>query len=379
MDSTLPHVPLNDLRRVYDADQTKLDSAVLSVLGSGRYLASDHVRKFADDFGAFLGVGFCLPVGNGTDALELALRALAQEANDGERREVIGVANAGGYMTTACLQCGLLPVFVDITETSQLMDIDAAVAAVTPRTLAIVVTHLYGGLVDVDALAGKLLAAGHGHVAILEDCAQAHGLEAGGRRVGTLGDIATFSFYPTKNLGAFGDAGAIVTSDAERFQRVKQLHQYGWNAGAKYRIAVAGARNSRMDEIQAAILGELLPRLDGWNTARRAILERYQAAAPEGISLVRSPLGTVAHLAVVLCDDREGLRHYLATRGIATDIHYPILDCDQPGWADHLDPSVQLPVARRSLPRLLTLPCFPAMTETEITLVCDALAQWGQS
>src|SRR5690606_5245413 len=157
-----------------------------------------------------------------------------------------------------------------------------------------------------------------------------HGAQLGGRKVGSLGDIATFSFYPTKNLGAFGDAGAIVTSDSALADACNALRQYGWSE--KYTIARPGGRNSRLDEVQAAVLSALLPRLDDGNARRLAILDKYLAASPDSVRFVRSDKGSVAQLAVALCDHRTALREHLGKRGIATDIHYPVLDCDQPGW-----------------------------------------------
>ena len=375
-------VPMNDLRRTQDRHRAEIEAAVRGVLESGRYLAGARTGAFAEAFATSLGIGHCLPVANGTDALELALRAVAQDAAERGREgriEVIGVANAGGYSTTACLQVGLTPVLVDIDEESQLIAIEAAVGALSPRTLAVVATHLYGGLVDVPALRAAIDAAGYGDVAIVEDCAQAHGLSGTPGRAGAMGDLATFSFYPTKNLGAFGDAGAIVTRSAALFDRLKRLHQYGWEPGAKYRIGLAGARNSRMDELQGAILAALLPHLDDWNERRRAIVERYERAAPGDIRFVRSPIGHVAHLAVALCERRDALRDHLARHGVATEIHYPTLDCDQPGWPHLAQAHDTLPVSRKSVARLLTLPCFPTMTDNEIDQVCRALGAWSTS
>lgn len=371
-------IPMNDIRRTYETHGAELETQISAVVRSGWYLSGEKTTAFARSFADYLGVKHCLPVGNGTDALEIALRCVAPPRNDGKPAEVINVANAGGYATTACLQLGLQPVFVDIEEDSQLLSIDAAVAALTPRTAALLATHLYGGLVDVPRLRGAMNAAGFAHVPIIEDCAQAHGLAGSGGRAGAMGDLATFSFYPTKNLGAFGDAGAVVTSDETLFQRLRRLHQYGWVPGAKYRIELAGGRNSRMDEIQAAVLWALLPYLEDWNRKRLAILERYENAAPNDIRFIRSPQGTVAHLAVALSDHRDALRQHITERGIATEIHYPTLDCDQPGWPGLSEAGENLPVARGSVGRLLTLPCFPAMTDDEIDRVCDALREWNR-
>jgi dTDP-4-amino-4,6-dideoxygalactose transaminase len=240
-----------------------------------------------------------------------------------------------------------------------------------------VVTHLYGGLVDVPALRAALHVAGFGDVPIIEDCAQAHGLRGCGAGAGAFGDLATFSFYPTKNLGALGDGGAIVTSDAALAARVARLRMYGWDG--KYDVVTSGGRNSRLDELQAAFLSALLPHVDADNGRRRAIIGRYAAAVAGGIELVSSPHGNVGHLAVVLTDDRDRLARHLNERKVATDIHFPILDCDQAGWASadqRVGPS-GLDVSRRSVKRILSVPCFPEMTDEEIAQVSDALGSYS--
>lgn len=370
-------LPLNDLRRIYGQNSSLLDEAVLSAVQSGWWLNGERTKAFCKSFSEYVGVDHCIGVGNGTDALEIAMRALFASRCEG-RREVITVPNAGGYSTIALRQLELTPVYADIEEASQLASPASILAALSPRTGIVVVTHLYGGIFDVPSLRAEMDARGFAHVPILEDCAQAHGVTLGGRKAGSFGDIATFSFYPTKNLGAFGDGGAIVTSDPALAKVCDDLRQYGW--AGKYDIARPGGRNSRLDEVQAAILSTLLPGLDEANARRVSILERYVAERAEGVTFVRSSHGTVAHLAILLCDDREGLRRHLASQGVSTDIHYPILDCDQAGWTD-LPQSTspgELAVARASIPRLLTVPCFPGMTDEEVETVCRALASWGR-
>jgi dTDP-4-amino-4,6-dideoxygalactose transaminase len=295
---------------------------------------------------------------------------------DPEKREVITGANAGGYSTIACRLVGLVPVYVDIEEASQLASLQGIVDAITDRTAVIIVTHLYGGIVDVAELRRLMAQKGHSEIPILEDCAQSHGVMLDGKRAGTFGDIATFSFYPTKNLGAFGDGGAIVTGDAALAERCEMLRQYGWSK--KYQNRIHGGRNSRLDEIQAAVLLQLLPGLDKANARRVAILDRYQRAAGAGLKVVRSAGGTVAHLAVVLCDDRASLQNHLTRLGIQHEIHYPVLDCDQEAWRDqaYRIASGDLPVSRASVSRNLTLPCFPGMTDEEVNRVCEAIASW---
>jgi len=367
-------IPMNDLRRRYGRHETELSRIAQDVLASGYWINGPYNKVFCRDFAAATGVAHCVGVANGSDALEIALRCLV---TDPARREVVTVANAGGYTTTACRLIGLTPVYVDIDEASQLIAIDHAVAAVGPATGAVVVTHLYGGLVDVRALRAALHAAGFGDVPIIEDCAQAHGLRGCGAGAGAFGDLATFSFYPTKNLGALGDGGAIVTNDAALAAQVARLRMYGWDG--KYDVVTPGGRNSRLDELQAAFLSALLPYVDADNERRRAIIDAYAAAAADGIAMVSSSHGTVGHLSVVLTDDRDRLARHLNERGVATDIHFPILDCDQTGWAgaDQHIGGGGLDISRRSVERILSVPCFPELTDDEVAQVCDALGSYS--
>ena len=368
-------VPFNDLRRLAALYADEIETKVSQTIRTGWWLNGQQVGEFSREFSKAFGVAHCVPVANGTDALEIALKALS--SRDPQRPEVICAANAGGYTSTACYQARLTPVYADIEYDSQLISAASVVRCLSDSTLAVVATHLYGGVVDVPQLRLELQKAGYGHVAILEDCAQAHGASLGTQRVGSLGDLSTFSFYPTKNLCAFGDAGAVCTSSGEVAAIVDSLRQYGW--ASKYAIGRAGGRNSRMDEIQAAILRVLLPRLDEHNGVRRAILSRYKAAAPSGVRFVEGGDGAVAHLAVLLSPHRERLREHLSAQGIATDIHYPILDCDQSGWAGlpkRCDPQ-GLPISRQSVGEVLSLPCFVGMTEEEVHMVTDTLGTFS--
>lgn len=368
-------VPINDLRRLVSTNPQRFSGPVLSAIESGWWLNGVATQTFCDSFARYVGADRCIGVANGSDALEIAFRAILQVRRP-QGSEVVTVPNAGGYSTLACRLSGLTPVYADIDEGSQLASIASIVSCLGPQTAFVVVTHLYGSPLDVLELRRSMDVAGYGAVGILEDCAQAHGATLGDRKVGSLGDIATFSFYPTKNLGAFGDAGAIVTSDAELAHAADALRQYGWSS--KYRIERPFGRNSRMDEIQAAVLSVQLPDLDEANARRGDILRRYAQAAPRGVTVVRSPAGSVAHLAVVLAEDRDDLRRYLTEKAIGTDIHYPVLDPDQPGWQSLAcrEAPDGLATARASVTRLLTLPCFPTMREDEIDQVSEALARW---
>ncbi|MGP3713395.1 DegT/DnrJ/EryC1/StrS family aminotransferase [Brucella sp. RRSP16] len=371
---TLPKIPFNDLGRLYNRFKAGLEEAVLQACRSGWWLNGKHGKEFATRFARFIGVQHCMLVANGTDALALSLGVLSSLHTD--RDEVITVANAGGYTSTACYQNGLTPVYVDIVAETQLIDIEHVMTALSEKTLVVVATHLYGGTVDIPSLRKKLDGAGYGHVTILEDCAQSHGATFNGALTGSMGDVATFSFYPTKNLGAMGDGGAILTSDSKIAELIASIQQYGW--GAKYQICNAGGRNSRMDEIQSAVVNVLLPELQNLNDERRYILKRYKGSTASDLQFIEGGGGSVAHLATLLTENRDEFRAFCSARNIATEVHYPILDCDQPGWLNLPKRLANggLPVSSASSRRIVSLPCFPGMTEAEISHVIQTLSDW---
>lgn len=353
-------VPLNDLSRLGSDERDAIIAGVASVVDSGWFLAGANVSGFEAEFGAYLGINQVIGVANGTDALELAMRATMPDTS----AEIIMAANAGGYAATAANVVGARCVFVEVDEAG-LLDSDSVADAVSDETGAVVVTHLYGQCADVAQLR-KVVPA---EIPIIEDCAQAHGARRGDVIAGTMGTIATFSFYPTKNLGAFGDAGAVVTGSAELADRIRQLRSYGWST--KYQAELVGGRNSRMDELQAAILRVRLGYLDERNARRRDILTAYRDVSGARFLGADDP-GGVAHLAVMLHDDRDQARVALEERGIATDVHYPIPDHRQVAWrAEH----VTLPVTEGLCDSILTIPLFPQMTDLEVETVCAALAR----
>ncbi|MBN8212748.1 MAG: DegT/DnrJ/EryC1/StrS family aminotransferase [Xanthomonadales bacterium] len=370
-------IPINSLQRHVAALQDALVQAVGDVIASGHFVLGSHVAAFEAEFAAYCGVDHCVGVANGTDALELALKAAGIGAGD----KVVVAANAAMYGTTAVLACGAEPVFVDVLPGEATLDPKAIEAVFQNHAdersgagiKAILVTHLYGRLARMTDICH--IARTHGAM-IVEDCAQAHGARAGdGRRAGAFGDIASFSFYPTKNLGAIGDGGAIVCNDPVLAMRARQLRQYGW--GGKYENALMGGRNSRLDEIQAAMLLVMLPRLDAWNARRRQIARRYF----EGIrsdSIELPPVvgeGDVAHLYVVRSDRRTALREHLSAHGIQSDVHYPVPDHRQPCHALRYA-HVVLPTTERDAGRVLSLPCFPEMTDDEVSRVIDACSRF---
>lgn len=360
-------VPINALTRHVAPLRGELLAAVAAAIDEGRYVLGPGVAAFERAFAGYCGVAHCLGVGNGTDALELALKAVGVVPEDA----VAVTANAAMYATTAILACGATPVFVDVLDSEATLDPAALERALdgNPRIRAVVATHLYGRLARMAELLDTCRARG---IAVVEDCAQAHGVRGSdGKHAGAYGDAAAFSFYPTKNLGALGDAGAVVTDDDAIAERVRALRQYGWER--KYVNALPGGRNSRLDELQARVLSLLLPHLDAWNARRRAIAARYTReirhrdirVAPEGGE------DYVAHLYVVHCERRDALRKHLAAAGIETDVHFPTPDHRQPCHGGRFE-AVSLPVTERHARTALTLPCFPELRDNEATLVIDA-------
>lgn len=362
---------INDLRRHVVPLSDELNACVARVISSGWFVMGRELEAFESEFAEYCGTKHCIGVANGTDALELALRA----SGVGQNGQVLTVSNAGAYSTSAIRAVGAQPVFVDIRDDTLLIN-EAEVLrliAAARRPAAVIVTHLYGRLVP--GIGELSAAAKRAGVPLIEDCAQAHGARQADKNAGTFGDLGCFSFYPTKNLGALGDGGALITGDPDLAAGARRLRQYGW--GAKYRIDLAGGRNSRLDEMQAAILRAKLPRLDQWNRRRREI----STELARGIHnpRVRSPMvgaeDYVAHLHVVRTSDRSDLQAYLRSGGIASDVHYPLVDYQQPAFAMNLL-EISNPLAEKACREVLTLPCFPEMTDEEVSAVIDAVNSW---
>ena len=364
-------VPLNDLARYASTMFPALEAQARNVLGSGYYVLGPHVAAFERAFADYCGVAHCIGVGNGTDALEIALRACGIRKGDG----VVVCANAAMYGTGAVLAIGAVPVFADVDRDGLLTaDTIAAALESAPVTVkAVIVTHLYGRLAEMPAV--LRLAAARG-LRLVEDCAQAHGARsADGRMAGAWGDVAAFSFYPTKNLGAIGDGGAVVSNNDDLASRVRQLRQYGWSR--KYHNAIPGGRNSRLDELQAAFLSTLLPDLDARNQRRRDIAARYSNEIRHPAIRVPAMAGDayVAHLYVVSSPHRDALAAHLSEAGIATDVHYPTPDYRQPAFDNHGAPPA-LPMTEAACAESLTLPCFPELRDGECDSVIAACNAW---
>ncbi len=358
-------IALNDLGRQSRLQRSALLAAMARVLDSGWWILGEEVAEFEREFAAYVGRSHAIGVANGTDALILALRA----AGIGAGHRVACVANAGFYATTAIRTVGATPIFIDVAPDDFLPDEATIEQALAQAPQCIILTHLFGRMAVVEYCRARCDAAG---ITLIEDCAQAHGARRNGRMAGAFGHLACFSFYPTKNLGALGDAGAVVCDDESLTHRVRALRQYGWQQ-LKYEVVVEGGCNSRLDALQAAILRLRLPNLDADNARRRAIQHRYLSAIRHpAIRLPkRGDEDDVAHLFIVYCEHRAALRQHLLSCGVASDVHYPLADHQQPILRPQFA-SLRLPNTERHCSSVLSLPCHPALTDAEVEHVIDA-------
>ena len=370
---TRPQLLVSNPARSYELLRGKIDAAIERVLGSGWFILGKEVAAFEAEFAEYLGCRHAIGVASGTDALRVALIA----SGIGQGDEVITVANAGDPTPMAIWSVGAVPRLVDVDPASCTMSVKAAETAIGPRTRALLPVHLYGQPADLDALSHL---ASSMRIRLIEDACQAHGAEYGGRRVGTVGDFGCFSFYPTKNLGALGDGGMIVTNDDELAERARLVREYGWKP--RNHALVRGI-NSRLDELQAATLRVKLPHLDEWNARRREIAERYRRCLLE-LATANATLALpydapnchhVYHLYVVQTDRRDEIRSALAGRGVGTGIHYPNPTHLQPAFADFWEVTPRLPVTETLAQRVLSLPMFPEMTDDEVDLVANQLCR----
>lgn len=350
----------------YLAHRAQIDAAIQRVLEGGYYILGTEVNAFESEFAAYAGAQHCVGVGSGTEALHVALRALGLGAGD----EVITTAHTAVATVSAIELMGATPVFADIEPDYFTLDPAAVERAITPATKAIIAVHIYGQPANLDAL--SQLAKRHG-LKLIEDCAQAHGAEWQGRRVGALADIGCFSCYPTKNLGAIGDGGMIVTSSEELATRCRLLREYGW--AERYVSHIAGF-NSRLDELQAAILRVKLPALDADNQKRREIAARYDAAlaATDLVLPKRRPgIAHVFHLYVVRAKQRDRLQEHLKQNGVGALIHYPVPVHKQKAYVGRIRGGESLPETERAAAEVLSLPMYPELTPAEVDSVIAAV------
>jgi dTDP-4-amino-4,6-dideoxygalactose transaminase len=351
----------------YRAHKNAIEAAITRVLDSGAYVLGSEVESFERAFADYCGVAHGVGTGSGTDALIIALRSL----DVGPADEVITVSHTAVATVAAIIATGATPVLVDVDAASYTIDPAQVEEAVGPRTKAIVAVHLYGLPADLNAIAA--IAKRH-RLRLVEDCAQSAGACYRDQRAGSFGDVACFSFYPTKNLGAIGDGGMVLTRDAALASRARRLHQYGWNEARETEdIGV----NSRLDSLQAAILGAKLPHLEADNGRRAAIAARY-AGGLSGLPLVlpatREECTHVYHLYVIACDERNALIEHLASHGIGCGIHYPVPVHLQKGYAERVRVSERgLPVTERLVRRIVSLPIYPELGDTEVDKVNTAI------
>ncbi len=364
--STIPQVSPG---AAYLQHRSALDAAIATVMLSGTYMLGEQVDAFERAFAQYLGVAQAVGVANGTDALALALRALGVKPGEG----VATVSHTAVATVAAIKMIGATPVLIDIEAAGYSMDpAHLAETLALQRVAAVVVVHLYGQPAQLDAI--EAITRRYG-AWLVEDCAQAHGAWWGGRRVGSVGDAAAFSFYPTKNLGAFGDGGLVATRDAGVAERVRALRQYGWRHA---RISEMPGVNSRLDELHAAMLRVRLEHLDRDNTRRVQIAGQYDALlADSELRLPLRVLGTesVFHQYVVASPIRDRLRTALSAQGIGTAVHYAEPAHRQPGYADALQGPGGLPRTEQAAAQVMSLPMFPQLTDAEVVRVGTTLAR----
>jgi dTDP-4-amino-4,6-dideoxygalactose transaminase len=360
-------IPFNDLARHTARYREELQDVIARVLNAGRYVLGEELDRFETTFASYCGTRFAVGVASGTDAITIALQAAGVVPGD----EVITAANTCVPTIVGIEGAGARPVLVDCEETTYTLDPALIEEAITPRTRAIVPVHLYGQCADLDQILG--LAQRYG-INVVEDCAQAHGAEYDGRRAGSFGLASAFSFYPTKNLGALGDGGAVVTNDADLAARARLLRNYGERERFEH---VLRGRNSRLDALQAALLTAKLKHLDDWNERRRELAGRYSSVLDGSIASV--PLEAqrrrhVFHLYVIRVRQRDRFRRALADMGVETAIHYPSPVQRQPAYSDLMPVGRSLATSERLAGEIVSLPLYPDLSDDEAARVASAVA-----
>jgi dTDP-4-amino-4,6-dideoxygalactose transaminase len=356
----------------YQAHKAEIDAAVARVLAGGWYILGEETRAFEAEFAAYIGVREAVGVASGTDALQLALAACEIGASD----EVITVSHTAVATISAIEMAGATPVLVDIEPDFFTIDPAQIEAAITPRTKAIIPVHIYGQPANLDAV---LEIASRHKLRVIEDCAQAHGAAFRGARVGAHGDIACFSFYPTKNLGAIGDGGMVVTNDVALAERARLLREYGW---AERYVSQISGRNSRLDELQAAILRVKLRRLDDDNQKRAQIAQRYSESLGDcelSLPAVRPHATHVFHLYVVRAPDRDELQAFLKSLNVNTLIHYPVPVHLQPAYVNVARGGGALSQTEIAAREILSLPIYPELAEQEVEQVVESIRSFVRS
>ena len=363
-------VPLVDLGVQYETIETDINQAIASVLHKTDFILGESVELFEKEFAAFCETQYAVGVDSGTSALEMALKAYDIGPGD----EVITAANTFIASTLAISYTDAKPVLVDIDPETYMMDPRLLEAAITPRTKAIMPVHLYGHPVDMDRV---LEVARLNNLIVIEDASQAHGARYKGQRVGSLGHVAAFSLYPAKNLGAYGDAGIVVTNDAQVAETLRLLRNYG--STRKYHHMLRGY-NRRLDTLQAAVLRVKLGHIDAWNAARRQHAQLYHQLlkdSPVRLSVTADYAEPVYHLYIVRVEDRDGLQAHLHDQGIATGIHYPIPIHLQPAYRDLGYSRGDFPITERCAEQILSLPMYPELTPELIEYVANSVLDFA--
>jgi dTDP-4-amino-4,6-dideoxygalactose transaminase len=370
----MTRVPFTDLGAMAGEVWSEIEKDYLACLLDGAYIGGPAVTAFEREWASYCGAGHVVGLGSGTDALELSLTALGVGPGD----EVVVPANTFIATAAAVVRAGAAPRFADVSADTLLITADTLAEAITPRTRAVIIVHLYGQMPN---MAGLVAIAQQKGIAVIEDAAQAHGAEWGGRRAGSFGALACFSFYPAKNLGAFGDAGAVVTSRPELADEIRSLANHGRSHGQSHYDHDRIGTNSRLDSLQAIVLSGKLAHLDEWTERRIALASRYQELlggcefTGTGLRLTATaPLARhVYHLFVVRVARRDTVRAELAQRGIQTGVHYPVPCHKQPPLRRLAQRP--LPVAERAAGEVLSLPMFPHMTDRQVGYVCESLSR----
>ncbi len=362
-------IPVFDLKRQYEYLKPEIDNAFRNVFEDGIFVLGDNVRLFEEEFARFLGTGFAVGVGSGTEALHLSLKACGIGAGD----EVITVPNTAVPTISAISSAEARPVLVDITPDTYTMDIKKLEEKITDKTKAILPVHIYGHSTEMEQI---MKLAKDCNLRVIEDACQAHGAKYNGRNAGTIGDTGCFSFYPTKNLGAYGDGGMVVTDNEELYKRLVMLRNYG--EIRKFSSKIEGF-NSRLDEIQAAALRVKLKYLDEWNERRREIATLYQKLLYDSnvqLPCERPWAKHVYHLFVIRVNKRNELKDYLREHGVGTQIHYPIPIHMQDAYKRLGYKGGDFPISERNAEEILSLPVYPELTRGEIEAVAGLITEF---
>ena len=360
------NIPFCNLELVNKPFKAEIESTLIEVFRSNHYILGKQTIEFEKEFAKYCGSKFCVSLANATDALEISLKALGILSKD----TVMLSANAGGYASTAINNIGAKCAYVDVDPVNMNISVDHLDEKMLRNAKAIIITHLYGNIANIKEI---VKIANQFEIKIIEDCSQAHGARINSTHVGNFGDIGCFSFYPTKNLGALGDAGAIITNQPELAVKVQQIKQYGWDK--KYLASELLGQNSRMDELQAAILRIKLKELENYNTQRKEMAETYFQSLSNLPLIFQTKLiqDSVFHLFVIREKKRDKLRSYLASHYIMTEIHYPLPDYRQKNFSRYCTNKILLAQTEKDVKSILSLPIYPNQPSENIEKIVEKI------